>query len=742
MAASVRDVSADTDAVLSTDYVSVLHTYFATACRPQLKAIAVATDDTAHYGVELDLIELQNVAPRVAARLLIDPRSILPLLDVALAAAAEDVVENLAAESGQERSSHQTENPRRRGSIKPNLHARVCHLPTTPTYTKQNVSVLRATDVGKLISILGTVTRTGSVMLREVTREYKCTKCKYTFWIDGDITQRGAFDLPARCPSSTLTSPGPGSGPRSSKHKKECFGMNFVPVEAAPPICREYQEIKVQEKIQNLEVGSIPRSLLVILTDDLADSVKPGDDVIVSGVLYRRWNKPFIPDQRCDVQLMLNALHITSNNEQKSFLHITDESRQGFAAHWARFPQCKQLSGRDCIVRSICPQIYGMYLLKLFLTMSLVGGVSYRDPSGTRIRGESHLLIVGDPGTAKSQFLRYAAKISPRSVLTTGIGTTSAGLTVTAVREPGTGEWMLDAGALVLADGGVCCIDEFDGIREHDRGAIHEAMEQQTLSVAKAGLVCTLDTRTTVIAAVNPKGGKISTEIGLGESGTTGGDSNNSRYNEESTLPISVGIASPLLSRFDIVLTLLDQRNEDWDRQLSSFILNGYMCGASSAASTNTSDCSSGRTARSGEADVWPLQKLQQYFYYIRSSLKPRLSRQAQRILTKYYTMERTAAGRNAARTTVRLLEALVRLAQAHARLMFRETGTAMDAVFAIAAVEASAASQRVVGGMGALHAAFPDDPDANYIRYGQFILVKLGLEDEIDLQDDDDAPL
>jgi DNA helicase MCM9 len=339
--------------------------------------------------------------------------------------------------------------------------------------------------------------------------------------------------------------------------------------------------------------------------------------------------------------------------------------------------------------------------------------------------------MVGDPGTAKSQFLRYAAKVSPRSVLTTGIGTTSAGLTVTAVREPGTGEWMFDAGALVLADGGICCIDEFDGIREHDRGAIHEAMEQQTLSVAKAGLVCTLDTRATVIAAVNPKCGKICTEIGSGDtiSGTRGGSRPGC---DDSALPITVGIASPLLSRFDVVLTLLDQRNEDWDRQLSSFILNGYKDASSSGKSGNAAS----------DAEAWPVVKLQQYVAYIKSNIKPRLSHQAQRVLTKYYTMERTATGRNAARTTVRLLEALVRLTQAHARIMFRETATAMDAVFAVAAVEASAAAQQVVGGMGALHAQFPEDPDTDFQHYASFILMKLGLEDEVDVLAEDDAPV
>lgn len=671
-------------AKLPSEYIREFERYLRQACLTRIEYIAAAEDHTAHYAVDIDFIAMQNIAPDACTTLLHDPHTALPLLEEAI----QNVQESF------------TDNP------KPHLHARVCHLPSTPAYLKQNVSVLRNRDVDKLLSLLGTVTRTGSVMLREVTKEFACSKCKNTFVVTGDISQRGAFNVPTRCPSSG---------------EKPCQGTKFAAVDDIPPVCHEYQEIKVQEKIQHLDVGSIPRSLIVILTDDLADTVKPGDDVVVSGILHRRWNRPFVMDSRSDVELMLVALHISSNNEKKSFLHVTEESKQAFAAHWVSRSPAEQLTSRNLILKSICPQIYGMYLLKMIMAMSLIGGVPYSDPSGSRIRGESHLLIVGDPGTAKSQILRYAAKISPRSVLTTGIGTTSAGLTVTAVREAGTGEWMLDAGALVLADGGVCCIDEFDGIKQHDRGAIHEAMEQQTLSVAKAGLVCTLDTRATVLAAVNPKGGKICTEIG-GVSGN--GEDGDGEFGRDQ-LPITVGIASPLLSRFDVVLTLLDQQNEDWDKQLSSFILNGYET-----------------FSNEGTEDIWSTERLRQYLYYIKTNLKPRLSAHAQTILSKYYTMERASVKRNAARTTVRLLEALVRLAQSHARLMFRETATALDAVFAIAAVEASADTHEVVGGMGALHAPFPENPREEFEKYARFILGKLGLEDAGINFYDDDAPV
>lgn len=653
------------------DHQSALEEFIRKSCKEEINEAIVAEDDSSHYGIEVNLAQMQNEAPQACTALLLEPDVMLPLL--------QDAIQNVQLSM--------TDTP------KPNIHARVCHLPSTSAFLKRNVSMLRARDIGKLLSILGTVTRAGSVMLREVTRQYVCTKCKFEFEVTGDITRRGAFNVPLRCPSES---------------EKECRNTNFGPVDAQPPNCREYQEVKVQEKVSNLDVGSVPRSIIVVLTDDLADCVKPGDDVVVSGVLHRRWNRNLVIDSRCDIELMLVAEHITSNNEKKSFLHVTEESKQLFAAHWANYAPEDQLIARNVILRSVCPQIFGMYLLKLILTMSLIGGVAYKDPSGARIRGESHLLIVGDPGTAKSQVLRYAAKVSPRSVLTTGIGTTSAGLTVTAVREPGTGEWMLDAGALVLADGGICCIDEFDGIREHDRGAIHEAMEQQTLSVAKAGLVCTLDTRATVIAAVNPKGGRISTEIG------TSDPASDEMSDPTEKLPITVGIASPLLSRFDVVLTLLDQHNEDWDLKLSSFILNGYK---------------SKEEDRESSSDLWSTERLRQYLYFVKSNLRPKLSHGAQKLLVTYYQTERASVGRNHARTTVRLLEALVRLAQAHARLMFRETASALDAVFAIAAVESSAAALQVVGGIGALHAPFPANPKADFEAYAELLLERLCLD-------------
>lgn len=328
------------------------------------------------------------------------------------------------------------------------------------------------------------------------------------------------------------------------------------------------------------------------------------------------------------------------------------------------------------------------------VALTLIGGVQHVDASGAKIRGESHLLLVGDPGTGKSQFLKFAAKLSNRAVITTGLGSTSAGLTVTAVKDGG--EWMLEAGALVLADGGLCCIDEFDSMRGHDRATIHEAMEQQTISVAKAGLVTTLSTRTSVFGATNPKG----------------------QYDPEESLSVNTTLSGPLLSRFDIVLVLLDTKNPDWDAVVSSHIL----AEGEKEKGNHHEDLSS----------IWPLTMLKRYIHYVKRKFRPVLSKEAEKVISSYYQLQRRSATQNAARTTVRMLESLIRLAQAHARLMYRNEVTRLDAITAILCVEASMTTSAIVDSVGnALHSNFAENPDQEYTMQEKLILGKLGIVNE-----------
>ncbi|KQK18973.1 probable DNA helicase MCM9 isoform X2 [Brachypodium distachyon] len=672
------DADPDPEAEKRAEYVGKLAKFLRKLHSDDVRRILLHPEPNLHFPLVIDFADFLEFDPGLANILYTNPKGFLPLFEE-----ATQLAQNV--ELGVLNKIEALGNP---DELKPAavqkdfVHVRIDITGSPLEFPESSPSIgkVRVKHRGTLLTLKGTVIRSGGVKMIEGERKYQCRKCNYRFTCYPELEAGNRITLPASCPSMS---------------SRGCQSASFQLIEDSIT-CHDYQEIKIQESVQLLEVGSIPRSMPVILMDDLVDIVKAGDDVILTGILSAKWSSD-VKDVRCNLDPMFIANYVRRTNELKSGIDIPEEIVKEFDLFWAEYG-ATPLKGRNKILEGICPQIYGLFTVKLAVALTLIGGVQHVDASGTKVRGEPHMLLVGDPGTGKSQFLKFAAKLSNRSVITTGLGSTSAGLTVTAVKDGG--EWMLEAGALVLADGGLCCIDEFDSMREHDRTTIHEAMEQQTISIAKAGLVTTLSTKTTVFGATNPKG----------------------QYDPNESLSVNTTLSGPLLSRFDIVLVLLDKKNKDLDEIISSHILAQN----TKPDKENISD-SGVKSTLLPVIKKWTLPLLRRYIHYIKQRFKPVLTKEAERAISGYYQLQRRSGTQNAARTTVRMLESLIRLAQAHARLMFRNEVTQLDAIAAILCIESSMTTSSIIDGAGnALNSNFWENPDQEYIEQEKIILGKL----------------
>jgi len=480
--------------------------------------------------------------------------------------------------------------------------------------------LLGSLHIGRLVQVEGIIVRASPVNPMVMRAAFKCKRCESIQYIDQTTPFLRA---PFACADPACRSKGP---------------FDFVQEEST---FIDFQRIRIQERPEDLPPGQLPRWLNIRMAGrDIVDLARPGDHVAVVGMV--RAEAPTVPGvgkQRV-FRLNLDTNHIDAKSKEPEAL-ITAPEEEKRILDIARDPWVHRN-----VIRSIAPSIYGYEHIKEAIMYLLFGGV-VKQLEDITIRGDMNALLIGDPGTAKSQLLQYVSRIAPRGLYTSGRGTTAAGLTAAVLRERG-GGMTLEAGALVLADKGVACIDEIDKMRPEDRVAIHEAMEQHTVSVAKGGIVATLNARTSLLAAANPALG---------------------RYEPYRTVAENITLPVTILSRFDLIFVLRDQPEKETDAKMSEHILNLHRRGLAPTA----------------ESPI-PPQLLRKYISYAKN-IKPQLSEQALQRLKDFYLEMRSAGGEAEASPiaiTARQLESLVRIAEARARVALRKEILAEDAEAAI----------------------------------------------------------
>lgn len=552
-------------------------------------------------------------------------------------------------------------------SIHSEVHVRISDLPRSFTLRE-----LRESHMNTLIRVSGVVTRRTGVFPQLKYVKFDCVKCGTTL---GPYVQDSNSEVRV-------------------SYCHNCNSRGPFTINSEKTLYRNYQRVTLQESPGTVPPGRLPRHREVILLWDLIDIAKPGEEIDVTGIYKNSY------DGSLNAK---NGFPVFSTVIEANMVQRRDSGSSGeFNLSHEEEKQIRELSRQpkiiERIISSMAPSIYGHRPLKTAIACSLFGGEAKNIKNKHRIRGDINVLLLGDPGTAKSQLLKYAEKTSHRAVFATGQGASAVGLTASVRKDPITREWTLEGGALVLADKGTCLIDEFDKMNDQDRTSIHEAMEQQSISISKAGIVTSLQARCAIIAAANPNGG---------------------RYN--STIPLSqnVDLTEPILSRFDLLCVVRDTVDPETDGRLAQYVLESHlnshpdktpleddgdddededMDDSSSVSATpaqrnknNQHNSESLPGFDETQENAIPQDLLRKYIYFARTRVHPNAYKIDQDKIAKVYSdLRRESLATGSFPITVRHLESIMRISESFARMRLQEEVTNSDVDRAIKATVAS----------------------------------------------------